>query len=236
MDKSAMMPQPMNPMQALPFVERGKLVTGEYTDTTVGFATLFDGTGYVSDVNFLPGVTVEMLHWYFTWRGLNPENYKATNPDKHIAAMTMQTAKSLDEDLTDFEKYWDTTQTVVTLGEMGPTTKYENFKCPSDVGFPFDFESEESPKLICIRGYHDGEPPMAEPDYFTVHQLVEAEGGVEVRTKIWIGWTVRYGQSYKALPDGFFMPPMLGMGPLMANKGDMALLATVLPSLYAENH
>lgn len=237
MDKNGIaMPAPMNPIQALPFVDRSKLVTGAYADTAAGFATLPDGTGYVSDVNVLPNVTAEMLHWYFVWRGLSPDNYAATGAGRHISAQTMQTAKSMDDDLADFEKYWDTTQTVVTAGEMGPATRYENFKCPSDVGFPFDFESGKTPDLICIRGYHEGEPPAAMPDYFVCHQLVGIDGGVEVRTKMWLGWTVRYGKSYKALPDGFFMQPMMAMGPLMENQADMAELAAVLPGLYAENH
>ena len=40
---------------------------------------------------------------------------------------------------------------------------------------------------------------------FICHQVFETEGGVKVVTRIWYGWTVRYGLSYKALPDGFRM-------------------------------
>lgn len=237
MDKNGIpMPGPVDPARALPFVDRSKLVTEACRDTAVGFAVLPDGTGYVSDVNFLPGVTAEMLHWYMAWRGLDPNNFAATGAGRHISAQTMQTARATDDDLTDFEKYWDTTQTVVTLTETGPATRYENFKCPSDVGFPFDAESEKTPDLICIRGYHEGEPPLAMPDYFVCHQIRRAEDGIEVRTKMWLGWTVRYGQSHRALPDGFYMPPVMAAGPLAENRTDMAQLSAVLPRLYAENH
>ena len=225
----------MSPMDAVPFAERSKILTDENAGTRMGYTVMFDGTGYVSDVTFMPGVTAEMLDWYMGWRGQDPLRYVIVNPEEHIGAVSMQTHKFNDEDLIGPEKYWDTTQTVTRLGEMGPTTEYVNFKCPSDVGFDMEaIASGNTAALICARGYAQGLPPNAAPDSFTCHQVIEAEGGVEVRTKCWIGWTVRYGKDYKQLPDGFHMPPVFAMGTYLTVAKEWANLAAILPSLYEE--
>ncbi len=228
---------PMSPMEAVPFADRAKLLTDDNLGNKIGYTVMFDGTGYVSDITKMPGVTVEMLNWYIAWRGINPDNYKAIMPEKHISAMSMQGNRFEDEDYVGAEKYWDTTQTVMTLGDMGPVTEFMNFKCPYDVGFKAEaIEESKTSEMICARGYAQGQPPAAGPDYFVCHQVIETEDGVEVRSKYWIGWTVRYGKDYKQLPDGFRMPPVFAMGVLIKNMQELDALANVLPKLYAENH
>ena len=225
---------PMNPMQAVPFVQRKQLQTSEGQDTEIGYCTMPDGTGYVSDVNFLPGATMEMVHWYYVWRGLDPLRYVISNPEQNMQAMTMQSEKAKDEDLSYCERYWDSTQVIMKMTEMGPSTEFVNFKCPSAVGFDMESDTADTSSLICGRGYAQGEPPTAQPDYFVCHQLCEKEGGIEVRSKYWLGWTVRYGKDYKELQDDFWMPPMMAFGVLMQNMQEWANLATILPQLYEE--
>lgn len=225
---------PMPPEQAVPFADRAKLLTDETLGTATGYTVMFDGTGYVSDVTFMPGVSIGMLDWYMGWRGMDPLRYVIVNPEEHISAVTMQSHKFSDEDLIGPEKYWDTTQTVTRMGEMGPATEFVNFKCPADVGFDMEEAAAGGSSLICARGYAQGLPPTAGPDYFIMHRIVPADGGVEVRTKCWIGWTVRYGKDYKQLPDDFRMPPVFAMGMYLQIAKEWANLAEILPTLYEE--
>lgn len=229
---------PMKPEDTVCFKDRNKLLYDKDYGTAIGYAVLPDGSGYVSDITPMPGVTMEMLDWYAAWRGQEAENYAAVNPEKHISAISMQKTHFTDEDLIGAEKYWDTTQTVMQNGETGPTTEFVNFKCPSDVGFDMEQigDGKFTAGLICERVYAQGQPPQAGPDTFVCHQVIETEEGVEIRSKYWIGWTVRYGRDYKQLPDGFFMPPVFAQGALMKNMQELAALADVLPGLYAENH
>lgn len=228
---------PMRLEDTVCFKDRNQLVADMDLGKNTGYAVLPDGTGYVSDITYMQGVTADMIDWYIAWRGQQAENYASVNPEKHISALSMQGDKFTDEDLTGPEKYWDTTQIVVQKGEMGPVTEFVNFKCPADVGF--DMGKAENKKLcglICERVYAQGQPPQAGPDTFVCHQIIQEENGVEIRSKYWIGWTVRYGKDYKQLPDGFYMPPVLALGTLIKNKQEMAALAKVLPELYAGNY
>ncbi len=227
---------PISPAEAVSFAER-KLLLSDETLQKDGYTVMPDGTGYVSNTTRMTGVTPEMIDWYIAWRGLAPQNYAAVNPEKHISAVSMQKERFDDEDLTGAEKYWDTTQTVIQNGPMGPCTEYVNFKCPSDVGFDMDaLKSGNTAGLVCARVYAEGQPPQAGPDYFVCHRMIKPDGGIEIRSGYWIGWTVRYGKDYKQLPDGFCMPPVFAMEILMKNRQEMADLAGVLPGLYAKNY
>lgn len=226
---------PMNPVNALPFTQRNRIFEPGFIQEEIGYCVMPDGTGYVSDLNFIPGATAKMVDWWFAWRGLEPLRYVISNPQSHMQAMTMQTEKMMDVDLSYQERYWDSTQIVVKLGEMGPTTEYMNFKCPSDVGFDMEqIGTEACSSLICARCYSKGVPPFAQPDYFVAHQVREVEGGVEVRSRYWLGWNVRYGREDKELQDGLSMPPMLPMGCMLQNMTEWAHLSSFLPQLYAE--
>ena len=230
---------PMIPVGKLAFVDRAKILEPGFDDE-IGYCVLPDGTGYISDKTFIPGGTADMIDWFFAWRGLDPLRYVIVNPELHIASKSMQTCIAMDPDRTIQEKYWDTTQEIKRVGQMGPmgppSIDYLNFKCPSSVGF--DIEKiggdNETKTLVCGRNYADGNPPQAAPDYFVCHQVKEVEGGIMVSTRIWYGWTVRYGQSYKALPDGFFMQPMVPMALMIQNATEWANIAAILPQLYAE--
>lgn len=226
---------PMNPVNALPFAQRNRMFEPEFIQEEIGYCVMSDGTGYVSDMTFMPGVTAKMVDWWFAWRSLEPLRYVIGNPYSHIQAMTMQMEKMKDEDLSYQERYWDSTQTVVKVGEMGPTTEFMNFKCPSDVGFDMEqIRAEDGSSLICARCYSKGTPPFAQPDYFVTHHVHEVEGGVEVRSRYWLGWSVRYGRDYKELQDGLRMPPMLPMGCILQNMTEWAQLSIILPDLYSE--
>ena len=230
---------PMVPIGKVTFPERAKILEPGFTDDT-GYCVLPDGTGYISDTTFIPGGTAEMVDWYFAWRGLDPFRFTIVNPEENLGSKSMQTCITLDPFRTIQEKYWDTTQVVTRVGQMGPMgppkIDYLNFKCPSSVGFDMAKigPDQETKTLVCARNFADGQPPQAAPDYFVCHQVKEAEGGINVTTRIWYGWTVRYGKSYKALPDEFFMQPMVPMALMIQNATEWANLAAILPELYAE--
>ena len=229
---------PVPPKGALPFTERAAILAPGGGEAETGYCVFPDGTGYVSLVTEIPGGTPEMIDWYIVWRGLEDLRYVIVDPSANLSARTMQTCYALDEDRTMQEKYWDTTQVIKHMGPMGPSTDYLNFKCPSDVGFDMSKigPERETKDLICARNYAEGEPPAAAPDYFVCHQVLAAEGGVRVVTRAWYGWTTRYGRNEKALPDGFFMQPMVPQALLMKEAAEWANLAAILPSLYAEEH
>lgn len=226
--------QTVNPFSAVAFVDKGNIVTKTVNPEDIGSCVLLDGTGYVCDVNFVAGVTKEMIDWWFVWRGLKKENYANLDPKENLSALSMQVGKSLDDDLTIKERLWDTTQEVVKLGEMGPATTFQNFKCPTDIGFDLSSLGDDA-SFICYRTFDQGEPPMAGPDGFVAHIVREKDGGVEITTYQWIGWTMMYGLPQKSLPNGFFMPPVFPVGYLVKNTMEFVNLGKILPNLYEQN-
>ena len=230
---------PVAPIGRPKFVDRAQILEPGFEEE-IGYCVMPDGTGYFCDCTFIPGGTAEMVDWYFAWRGLDELSFVIVDPETNLGAKSMQTVITKDPFRTIQEKYWDTTQEIHRVGGRGPMgppqIDFLNFKCPSSVGFDMNKigYDKETKTLVCARNFADGQPPMAAPDYFICHQVKEAEGGINVISRAWYGWTVRYGKNYKALPDDFFMQPFVPQGLMIQNATEWANLAAILPSLYAE--
>jgi hypothetical protein len=226
---------PITPDKALTFKERNKLFDSGYLEVETGYCVMPDGTGYVSNLTYMPGVTTEMFDWWFAWHGLDNLRYKIWDPEDHAQAETMQRHKAFDPDLTLKERYWDTTHSVLEDTGLGLEGLYINFKHPGDLGF--DYSKVGTPAcgtIVCAKGNGKGQPPFASPETIMCHFIREVEGGVELRTRFWMGWTVDDSQDIKSLPDGFRMPPMGPMALLLHNIKEFTHLAQLLPKIYAE--
>ncbi len=227
--------QMLAPPQALAFKDRNRLFEPGYLDAEIGFCTMPDGTGYVANLTKMPGVTVEMFDWWFAWHGLDSPRYSVWNPFDHYSAVSMQKSKALDPDLTLKEKYWDTTHEVVEDIGMGPEGLFINFKNPADLGFDSSkIGTEACGTIVCAKGNGKGQPPLASTETIMCHFVREIEGGIELRTRFWMGWTVVDGKDVKALPDKFRMPPFGPKMLLLHNIKEFSNLASLLPRIYEE--
>ncbi|MNO94341.1 hypothetical protein D3C76_859590 [compost metagenome] len=66
------------------------------------------------------------------------------------------------------------------------------------------------------------------------HFIREIEGGVELRTRFWMGWTLVNGKEVKALPDGIRMPEMGPKSLLLHNIKEFTHLDEILPKIFEE--
>jgi hypothetical protein len=66
------------------------------------------------------------------------------------------------------------------------------------------------------------------------HFVREIDGGIELRSRFWMGWTYANGRDIKALPDGMRFPEVAVMSLAMHNIKEFTNLAAILPELYAE--
>ena len=85
-----------------------------------------------------------------------------------------------------------------------------------------------------MEGYGKGQPPFAVPPTFMTHFVREIEGGIELRSRFWMGWNYVNGRDVKVLPDGMRYPDMAAMSLALHNVKEFTNLAAILPSLYAE--
>lgn len=226
---------PVDPSKALKFKDRNELFKPGYLDVEVGYCTMEDGTGFVANLTKMPGVTVEMFDWWFAWHGLDNLRYTIWDPEDHYKAETMQRQKAMDPDLSYKERYWDTTHHVVENIGMGPEGLYINFKNPGDLGFDVDqIGTPVCGTIVCAKGFGEGQPPFASPATIMTHFIREIEGGVELRTRFWMGWTVSNGKDVKELPDGFRMPDFGPRALCLHNIKEFTNLAALLPKIFAE--
>jgi hypothetical protein len=226
---------PVDPKRALKFKDRNDLFKPGYMDVEVGYCVMEDGTGFVANLTKMPGVTVEMFDWWFAWHGLDNLRYTVWDPEDHYKAETMQRSRAKDTDLSYKERYWDTTHHVLEDIGMGPEGLFINFKNPANLGFDASkIGTEACGTIVCAKGYGEGQPPFSSAPTIMTHFIREVEGGVELRTRFWMGWTVVNGKDVKALPDGIRMPTFGPMALCLHNIKEFTNLAALLPKIYAE--
>lgn len=226
---------PINPANALPVHERNRLFDPGYLDGEIGYCVMPDGTGYVANLTTMPGVTAEMFDWWFAWHGLDNLRYTIWDNEDHYRAESMQREKNKNPLLSYKERYWDTTHYVYEDVGMGPSGLYINFKNPGDMGFDESkIGSSACSTIVCANGHGEGNPPFASPDAIMCHFIRDIDGGVELRTRFWMGYTCTNGTAVKTLPDGMRFPPMGPMGLCLHNIKEFTNLAQLLPRVFAE--
>lgn len=73
---------------AVPFEQRDLFLTGDDKDyCQTGYGIAADGTGFVCNETYMPGVTGEMLDWWFPWHSVGSDlRYKIWDPEDHYFA------------------------------------------------------------------------------------------------------------------------------------------------------
>lgn len=83
------------------FLEEGKVAL------EVGFTVAPNGTGFVANSTFMPGVTPEMFLWWFAWHCVGPDlRYKIWDRDDHLQARAIQADYVRDPAVPWAEKTW----------------------------------------------------------------------------------------------------------------------------------
>lgn len=196
-----------------------------YLPTEFGLFTNADGGVLVSNLTKMPGVTPEMLDWWFAWHGLDTMRYIIWDKDDHYYCQTRNVEQALDDSLSMKERYWNTTHDIseALVDGMEPVPVDLTFVPPEVVGFDPEKVKAFNGTIICTPG-----PALM------IHFLRPTEYGSELRTRFFMG--------YMATPDGvnpipgFGFPKMdeRGRALLIHNVKEFSHLAKILPELYNE--
>lgn len=195
--------------------------------------------GYLTFQTEFPQTRLDMLQWWFAWRGLESINYTIANSRcNHSIAMSEPDKKKIRADyLPDEAKTRGIIQSAVKdTGKCGLEDFIIHFVRPEDM--EIDTSHLADPKVAFFGGWwmredrQCNDPYKKAIDMFT-HICRETRSGVDVNTYVWAGYRCLKGKnrrmdSYGPEIDGAYVK-QLGL----AYAQEMANLASILPQLYA---
>jgi len=204
---------PIDPAQALKHESINDLLNRGYLSTELGYTVFSDGTGYVSSMVKMPGVTPEMIDWWFTWHELEPLRYKIWDHYVHfdIRVDEHDRERLLSHDIPVKERNWNVTHHVKEDIGGGAAEIEIHFVSPKDCGFDMSrFTEPAVGTAICSSGGAS-----------MVHIARRIPGGIELRSRFWF-------------PPEAKMPMVVLRGLNLHNLEEYSNLAAILPSLYKE--
>lgn len=226
---------PADAALALPLARINDLLEPGERALERGWCLMDDGSCFVAGRTDMPGVTTEMLEWWFAWHGLESLRYAIWDPEEHYAVrVTPETiARRFDQSLSWRERNWNTTDVVTEDVGTGTVMLDINFRSPEFFGYDMArFEAGGFSAINAIVGMH-GLPPMIA---FS-HNARPVNGGIELRSCFWLGWTVENGRYERA---GAPVPQeeVARLAKALAKHcaKEYRNLAAILRDLYAENH
>ena len=231
---------PMDPDKALPLSEINQLLDPGYHEIETGYCITRDGLGYIAVNNVLPGCTVDMLRWWFVWHASGGNlRYKIWDPKDHfgIALADQDRAKLADPRVAFRDKYTDVDHFVVENTGNGPESILIRFKKFENIGFDKD-KFVSSPTVEIIGGYGTSEfregPAGFKASAIMLHTMRDISGGIEIRTRFWMGARIVEGKAQNVTPPWVHIPIEAPMGLAFHNVVEFSNLAAILPEVYAE--
>jgi phloretin hydrolase len=241
----AVMDRPMDPSKALPIERINDLLNPGYHEVESGWCILPNGSGYIANHTLMPGVTVDMVNWWMAWHGLEPMRYRIWYPPGHFGVNLSERdkAKVMDSRRPLAQKNHGVTHFVIEdVGGGGPEKIAISFMSPEDVGFDISrFKSPNVGTIFAANGVSQLiNPPPGVPNFkspaFMIHFIREIAGGIEYRTRFWMGYHIVNKVPYLLLPNGVRLPEFIPAGLARHNVHEYNNLASFLPSIYAEQN
>ena len=231
---------PMDPDKALPLSGINQLLDPGYHDVETGYCITNDGLGYVAVNNVFPGCTIDMMRWWFVWHAAGGNlRYRIWDPKDHVTiAIADQDRRKIADPATPLgDKYTDVAHFVVEDTGGGLESIVIRFLKVRDMGFDMD-KFRASPTLEIVGGYGTSEFREREAGFkasaVMMHTMREIDGGIEFRTRFWMGARLVEGRAMNVTPPWVRIPIEAPMGLAFHNVVEYSNLAAILPEIYAE--
>ncbi len=238
----AAMDNPIDPAKATPIQQLNDLLSPGDLEVEAGWCQMPDGTGFIANRIPMPGVTVEMMDWWFAWFALEDLRYKLWYPPGHfaISMSDKDRVRTLNDKIPLKQRRLRTEYVIENTN--GPCDEKIAISFMEPEAFGFDMSRFHSPNVgtaICANGSALMlDPPPGLPKFKTaacmVHFVREIPGGVELRTRFWMGWHILNRKAWKLLPEPVRIPEIAIKGLATHNVCEFSNLASFLPELYEE--
>ena len=227
---------PVEASLALPISQRNKLMEPGYLPIETGYCLMPDGSGLAATRVFMPGVTTEMIDWWFNWHPLVGLRYAIWCPVAHTGISAKTPEAHLDSGGVDLH--------VRNIGKIHYPMEGFNvkgaqkleiaFKSPEQLGFDMKLFNSGSMSTYAAATVTNVFPRMPINIFF--HAIREVEGGIEYRSRYWLTYTMnRKGNIVKS---GFPLPKSIVLAMARNNCIHSLMeynnLASILPPLYKE--
>ncbi|MBN1570221.1 MAG: hydrolase [Acidobacteria bacterium] len=237
------MDQPIDPARAFGPEEINRLLDVKRLETEeveIGWCNLTNGAGFIANKIFYPGVTADMIDWWFAWHPLEDLRYRIWYPPQHAGIMLSATdrARILDPGIPNREKNWGVTHYVTENCDCGMENVDIRFRSPADMGF----DMERFNKVITAFAGGEGwavavdkeDSSIAAPSIMC-HVFYNAPGGLIHRTRFWMGYRfTEEGKPKLCLPPGVSVPVASVQGLARHNVKEFTRLGDFLPRIYKE--
>lgn len=233
--------QEMAANAVLPRSGINKLFNKGYLEGENGYRQLKDGSTYVSVLTKMPNVTIGMIDWWFWWHAAEGVRYQIWYPDMHYDIKADFQGYYEDDTKTYRERLHLSSHVVTEDVGLGKDDILIDFMPPATFGFD-NKKLNEDVTIICARV---GSPDRGVWGTDMCHFVrTTEEGGVEMRSRFWIGHKVRrmsgFGQSIlnTILNQPFvkrkLIPKKIGKAMFHHCSQEYHNLAEILPQVYQE--
>ena len=204
-------------------------------ETEIGWGMMDNGAGYIAMRHEMPGVTVEMVDWWFAWHPIEGLRYRIWYPPYHLGVHVDDWAQPrlLDPGVPVRDKCEKVVHHVTEDTGMGTEHIDIHFLTPEQMGF--DMSRWHKPNVGTFVGgfgwsLNEHQPPeIPAAPAIMVHFIREIDGGVEWRTRFWMGYTILNGHPVPLLPPGIRVPEPAVFGLANHNIYEYTRLKSLLP-------
>jgi phloretin hydrolase len=223
---------PVNPEMVTSIQDRNDLMKPGYLDVETGYTVMPDGSGFSATLVKMPGVTPEMLDWWFNWHPLEGLRYALWCPVAHTDISVKNPAQHLDSSgVAQRERNYGSTHYPVEGFDIDEAQALGiEFFSPRDFGLNMEMFKEP----VISRAYCANVTLilMNLPVNSFFHAIRKVEGGIEYRSRYWTGQRMKTeGPIRVELPI-----PMMDLvrNLCLHSLIEYNNLASFLPQLYTE--
>ena len=229
-EKIALIESPST-IESVSFEKRNDFLRGDDKNfCQVGYGVASNGTGFVCNETYMPGVASEMLDWWFPWHSVGSDlRYKIWDPEDHYFARADKADYVCDKNVPVNQKTWGVNHYVLEDIGNGPGFLKIQFKRPRDFGLDENLIGSEKCQSL-VAGIGDGDCAAA-----MIHKWYAHGDGVIMSSRFWIGYAWKGGEIICTLPEGAKVPVEVPRGLFAHNIKEFTNLAAILPEVYAEN-
>ena len=195
--------------------------------------------GYATVTTLFPGATLDMLYWWFAWRGLESVNYTVSDPyQNHSVGMNDRQIESVRTSQIPLEaKSRGIIQSLVKdAGRCGLEDFVTHLNRPEDMAVKRDSLADRSLGFVggwWMREDRKSNDPLKKAVDMFAHVLLQEEDGVRVRSFIWCGYRGIRGRNLRRAAYGPVIDETYARQIGLSVAHEMAQLASILPELYA---